>query len=46
MNWIGDFNPKMIHLVESTGAKVVKTHITYRLIFDKEKPFFRAKVIE
>ena len=46
MNWIGDFNPKMIHLVDSFGAEVVKTHITYRKIFDPEKPFYRAKVID
>jgi hypothetical protein len=46
MNWIGDFNPKMLHLVNNTGAQIVKTHITYRKIFDASKPFFRAKVIE
>ncbi|MDX2196691.1 MAG: hypothetical protein NW207_09760 [Cytophagales bacterium] len=45
MNWIGDFNPKMIHLIEQVGAHVVKTHITYRYIFDTNKPFSRAKVI-
>lgn len=46
MNWIGDFNPKMIHLVGSFGATVVKTHITYRKLFEEGKPFFRAKVID
>ncbi|MCS6823958.1 MAG: hypothetical protein NZ529_06650 [Cytophagaceae bacterium] len=46
MNWIGDFNPKMIHLVESFGATIAKKHITYRKIFDESKPFFRAKVID
>lgn len=46
MNWIGDFNPKMIHLVNEFGATVAKTHITYRLLFDPEKPFYRAKVIQ
>jgi GNAT superfamily N-acetyltransferase len=45
MNWIGDFNPKMIKLCEEFGAKVAKTHITYRKIFDESKPFFRAKMI-
>jgi len=45
MNWIGDFNPKMIHLVSEFGATVAKTHITYRKIFDESKPFSRATVI-
>ncbi|MBY0425436.1 MAG: hypothetical protein K2Q22_07365, partial [Cytophagales bacterium] len=45
MNWIGDFNPKMIHICESVGATVAKTHITYRLLFDPNKPFSRAPVI-
>lgn len=31
MTWIGDFNPRMISLVESLGAEHVKTHITYYL---------------
>lgn len=46
MNWIGDFNPKMIHLVDSFGATIVKKHITFRKLFDGSKPFFRAKVID
>lgn len=45
MNWIGDFNPKMIHICESVGATVAKTHITYRLLFDPNKPFTRAPII-
>lgn len=46
MNWIGDFNPKMIHLVGSFGATVVKKHITFRKLFEEGKEFFRAKVID
>lgn len=45
MNWIGDFNPKMIHVVEQIGAKVSKTHHTYRYLFDRSKPFKRAPMI-
>ncbi|MDD5506804.1 MAG: hypothetical protein PHD25_00565 [Bacteroidales bacterium] len=45
MNWIGDFNPKMIHVVEQIGGKVAKTHHTYRYLFDRSKPFKRAPVI-
>lgn len=46
MNWIGDFNPKMIHIAESIGAEVSKTYITYRYMFDPEAPFRRAQVID
>ncbi len=45
MNWIGDFNPKMIKLVEQIGGKIVKTHITYRYLFDKKKEFTRAEIV-
>ena len=41
MNWIGDFNPQMIHLMQYIGAKRVKTHITYRKLFRKDIPFLR-----
>jgi GNAT superfamily N-acetyltransferase len=43
MNWIGDFNPSMMKLAESIGARVRKTHITYRYLFDRNKAFERAK---
>lgn len=46
MNWIGSFNPKMIKICESVGSKVIKTHHTYRFIFDRTKPFFRAPMID
>jgi GNAT superfamily N-acetyltransferase len=46
MNWIGSFNPKMIHICESVGSKVIKTHYTYRYIFDRTKPFRPAPIIE
>lgn len=46
MNWIGDFNPKMIHIAESIGAKIIKKHITYRKLFDETKEFKRAAVIQ
>ncbi len=45
MNWIGDFNPKMIHLMETLGAKEVKRHATYRIFFDRNHPFEREKPI-
>ncbi len=44
LNWIGDFNPPMMKIAESAGAQLYKTHITYRYLFDREKPFTRAKL--
>ncbi len=45
MNWIGDFNPKMIQVVEQVGGIVSKVHHTYRKLFDESKPFQRAPIL-
>ena len=45
MNWIGDFNPKMIQVVEQVGGYVGKRHITYRKLFDESKPFKRYPIL-
>lgn len=45
MNWIGDFNPKMIRVVEQINARVVKRHATYRYLFDRSKPFKRMPIV-
>jgi hypothetical protein len=45
MNWIGDFNPKMIRVVTDIGAEVYKTHVTFRKLFDETKPFKRCPMI-
>lgn len=44
--WMGDFNPKMMRVCESLGAHVVKTHITYRKLFDENAVFERCPVIQ
>ncbi len=41
MNWIGDFNPRMMHVAEQIGARVYKTHHTYRYLFDRSVEFKR-----
>lgn len=45
MNWIGDFNPKMINMIKTLNADVKKVHITYRYLFDRDKEFKRAKIL-
>ncbi len=44
LNWIGDFNPPMLKIAERAGASLYKTHITFRYLFDRNKPFTRAKL--
>lgn len=44
MNWIGDFNPKMMRVCEQLLATIHKTHHTYRYLFDREKPFERHPI--
>lgn len=45
MNWVGDFNPKMMRFVSQLGATNDKTFITYRYLFNPNQPFSRcAKV--
>lgn len=46
LSWAGDFNPKIIALYKSTGATHQKTHYQMRYLFDRNKPFTRAKIIE
>lgn len=45
MNWIGDFNPRMLHVADQVGGYIAKTHITYRKLFDETKPFKRCPII-
>ncbi len=44
MNWIGDFNRKMILVVKQVGGEIGKTHHTYRYLFDRDKPFERMPI--
>ena len=39
MQWIGEFNPKMINVAESLGTYRSRKLITYRYLFDRTKQF-------
>ncbi|HQE11531.1 MAG TPA: hypothetical protein PLQ78_02160 [Flavipsychrobacter sp.] len=41
MQWVGDFNPKMLNIAESIGATVTRKLATYRYLFDRNKEFIR-----
>jgi len=45
MQWIAEFNPKMIHVVEDLGVSKSKVRVTYRFLFDREKPFERHPIV-
>lgn len=44
LNWIGDFNTKMIRVCEQINTIIVKKHVTYRKLFDETKPFTRYPI--
>lgn len=41
LQWIGEFNPKMMNVAESLGTNISRTMVTYRYLFDQTKPFHR-----
>ncbi|MFT4062739.1 MAG: hypothetical protein QM642_10340 [Edaphocola sp.] len=45
MQWIGDFNPKMINVAQNLGAHVTRRLATYRYLFDRNKEFKRHPFI-
>jgi hypothetical protein len=45
MQWIGEFNPKMINVVESLGTHRTRRLITYRFLFDRTKEFKQHPVL-
>lgn len=43
MSWVGDFNPVMVRMCEQYVKAIrYKRHVTYRYLFDHEKPFKRC----
>jgi hypothetical protein len=46
LTWIGDFNPKMLKVIDNLECTKWRTYITCRIIFDPEIPFERAPIIE
>jgi GNAT superfamily N-acetyltransferase len=46
ITWIGDFNPKMIQIIEGLGAKKIRTMATFRKLFDENAQLERAPEIK
>lgn len=45
LQWIGDFNPKMIKIAENLDTTVTRKLATYRYLFDQKKDFERHPII-
>jgi hypothetical protein len=45
LQWIGDFNPKMIKIAESLDTTVTRKLATYRYLFDRVKEFERHPML-
>lgn len=45
MQWIGDFNPKMVNLANNLEASEVRRLSTYRFLFDSNKEFKRHPML-
>ncbi len=45
MQWIGDFNPKMVNIAESLGTTLTRRLVTYRYLFDRTKEFNRHRML-
>lgn len=45
MQWIGDFNPKMMKIAENLETEVTRKLATYRYLFDRTKEFERHKML-
>ncbi|WP_027376560.1 hypothetical protein [Kaistella palustris] len=43
MQWIGDFNPKMINIAENLNTEITRKLATYRYLFDRTKEFKRHR---
>lgn len=46
MQWIGDFNPKMVNIAQSLGTNMSRKLHTYRYLFNREKEFKRHPVLK
>ena len=46
MGWAGDWNPKMINIYKSLGGKQSRHMVTFRYIFDENRPFERHPEME
>jgi len=45
MQWIGDFNPKMLGLAKHLDTEITRKLATYRYLFDRDKEFEKHPMV-
>ena len=45
ITWVGDFNPRMLRVIENLGTELYRTLVTYRIFFDSSIKFERHPVL-
>lgn len=45
LQWIGDFNPKMIKIAENLDTEITRKLATYRYLFDRKKEFKMHEIL-
>ncbi|MDB5249896.1 MAG: hypothetical protein JWQ40_4290 [Segetibacter sp.] len=45
MGWAGDWNPRMVGIYKALGGTQSRRMVTYRYVFDKDRPFERHPVV-
>jgi hypothetical protein len=45
MQWIGEFNPKMVNVAETIAGNRSRILTTYRYLFDRTKEFNRHPIL-
>lgn len=45
LQWIGDFNPKMVKIAETLDTTITRKLVTYRYLFDRNKIFERHPML-
>jgi hypothetical protein len=46
MGWAGDWNPKMLNIYKNLNAEQSRRMVTFRYLFDRNKPFERHPVMD
>lgn len=46
MGWAGEWNPKMLNIYKSLGAEPSRRMVTFRYLFDRNRPFEKHPIME
>jgi len=43
--WVGDFNPRMLRIIDSLEAELLRKMVTWRMLFDRDAEFTRRPIL-